>query len=217
RPRNGLTMYAPALATISACGAENISVMLTRMCSFARILSARTPSGIMGILTITLGCHVAISRASRRMLAVSVETTSALISPFFTMLQISMMCSRKGRLSLAISVGLVVMPSITPSETPWRISSRFAVSRKNFMFVASVNKTATSAVGRTPPGLGCGIHNRISQRADSGDHDFHDVPGLHGSDARRRARRNHVARQKRHYPRNPGNYNINGEEHCGQR
>jgi hypothetical protein len=31
-------------------------------------------------------------------------------------------------------VGLVVMPSMTPEAAPWRISSRFAVSRKNFIF-----------------------------------------------------------------------------------
>jgi hypothetical protein len=28
----------------------------------------------------------------------------------------------------------VVMPSITPEAAPWRISSRLAVSRKNFIF-----------------------------------------------------------------------------------
>src|SRR6202521_1213890 len=216
RPRNGLTKYAPALATIRACGAENISVMLTRMCSFERMLSARTPSGIMGILTITLGCHVAISRASRRMPGVSVDTTSALTTPSFKILAISTMCSRKGRFSLATSVGLVVTPSIPPSDIPCRISSRFAVSRKNFMFVASLIRTATNTVGRTPPGSGRGIHSRISQRPDSGNHDFHHVAGLHGAHPRRRARRNHVARQQRHYPRNPGNYNINGEEHCAE-
>src|SRR6266851_313429 len=217
RPRNGLTKYAPALATIRACGAENISVMLTRMCSFERMLSARTPSGIMGILTMTLGCHVAISLASRRMPGVSVDTTSALTTPSFKILAISRMCSRKGRFSLAISVGLVVTPSITPRDIPWRISSRFAVSRKNFMLVAPFDKTATTAVGRTPQGSVGAIHARISQRADSGDHDFHHVAGLHGTDACRRARCNDVAGQKRHDPRNPGNYNINGEEHCSQR
>src|SRR3981189_89893 len=50
-PRNGLTKYAPALATIKACGEEKTSVMLTRIPSLASTLSARTPSGVMGILT----------------------------------------------------------------------------------------------------------------------------------------------------------------------
>src|SRR5579863_9879486 len=217
RPRNGLTKYAPALATIRACGAENTSVMLTRTCSLERMLRARTPSGIVGILSMTLGCHVAISRASRRMPAVSVDTTSALTTPSFRILAISRMCSRKGRFSLATSVGLVVTPSITPSDIPCRISSRFAVSRKNFMFVASLKRTAASAAGRAPQGSVRGVHSRISQRADSGNHHFHHVAGLHGADPRRRARGNHVARQQRHDPRNPRNYNINGEEHCGER
>src|SRR5580700_4589381 len=217
RPRKGLTKYAPALATIRACGAENTSVMLTRMCSLERMLSARTPSGIVGILTMTLGCHVAISRASRRMPAVSVDTTSALTTPSFKILAISRMCSRKGRFSLATSVGLVVTPSITPSDIPCWISSRFAVSRKNFIFIASLIGTAACAAGRAPLRSICAIHSRISQRADSGNHDFHHVAGLHRADACRRAGGNHVARQQGHYPRNPGNYNINGEEHCGER
>src|SRR5512135_2416211 len=217
RPRNGLTKYAPALATIRACGAENISVILTRICSFDRMLSARTPSGIMGILTMTLGCQVEISRASRRIPGVSVDTTSALTTPSFKILAISRMCSRKVRFSLAISVGLVVTPSITPRDIPCRISSRFAVSRKNFMFVTSCDRPTNTSAGRTPQGSNRAIHSGISQCADSGNHDFHHVSGLHGADTRRRARRNHVARQKRHDPRNPGNYNINGKDHIGQR
>src|SRR6202007_3475352 len=56
------------------------------------------------------------------------------MAPCVTILQISMMSSRKGFFSLAARVGLVVMPSMTPESAPWRISSRFAVSRKNFIF-----------------------------------------------------------------------------------
>jgi hypothetical protein len=35
-------------------------------------------------------------------------------------------------------VGFVVTPSTTPNATPWRISSRLAVSRKIFMSANSV-------------------------------------------------------------------------------
>src|SRR5436190_7843546 len=62
----------------------------------------------------------------------SVETTSALISPS-TMSQIIRTCSSMGRPSLAINDGFVVTPSTIPQLAPFFSSSRFAVSRKNFI------------------------------------------------------------------------------------
>src|SRR3954451_22788486 len=51
-----------------------------------------------------------------------------------TMSQIAAICSRIGLPSFAIRVGLVVTPSTMPHSAPFRISSRFAVSRKNFIW-----------------------------------------------------------------------------------
>src|SRR5262249_61213750 len=64
----------------------------------------------------------------------SVATTSRLTSPG-TIEQISSTSGRNGRFSLAISEGLVVTPSTTPSATPSLISRTLAVSRK--IFIAS--------------------------------------------------------------------------------
>src|SRR5882762_2907032 len=216
RPRNGLTKYAPALATINACGEEKTRVMLTRIPSLASTLSARTPSGIMGILTTMFGCHVAISRPSRRIPAVSVDTTSAFTTPSFTILQISKMCSRKGRFSLAIRVGLVVTPSITPSATPCRISSKFAVSRKNFMFVASLSWSATRLVGVAPRRSGRAFDDRVAQRPNACDGYFDGIARVHRSDACRCTSCDHIARHERHHTGNPRNYNINREHHRGE-
>jgi len=56
---------------------------------------------------------------------------------------------------LAISEGLVVTPSTIPQAAPFRNSSRFAVSRKNFIFVSlQLNLSLPrrrEAIGAPPP------------------------------------------------------------------
>src|SRR5579885_1748859 len=133
RPRKGLTKYAPALAASSAWAGENTSVTLVRIPSSRSNRTAWIPAGVMGTLTTMFGCQEASSRASRSMPSVSVETTSALTTPPLSSSHASRISSRNGRPSRAARVGLVVMPSSTPSAVAWRISSRLAVSRKIFM------------------------------------------------------------------------------------
>ena len=50
---NGETYVAPALAAISACAAEKISVTLVSIPSLLSTLVAANPSGVHGILIIT--------------------------------------------------------------------------------------------------------------------------------------------------------------------
>src|SRR5579862_8867876 len=194
------------------------------MPSLERALKARTPSGIMGILTTILRCQVASSWASRMMPSKSVETTSAFTTPSLTISQISRMCSRNGRFSLATSVGLVVTPSTTPRATPRRISSRFAVSRKIFMAVKNPafvqlqfrtlpngSYSSDAASGRDGS---CGIgHHGIAQRADAVDGDLDDVAGLQRADAGGRARGDDVAGKQRHHAREPAEDEVRRKSH----
>ena len=48
RPMKGETYVAPALAAMSACEAEKMSVTLVSMPSSVRILVAARPSGVQG-------------------------------------------------------------------------------------------------------------------------------------------------------------------------
>ena len=89
---------------------------------------------MVGSLTTTLGAIRASPRASSTMALHSVETTSRLTGPS-TIEQISPATSSKGRPSFEIRDGLVVTPSSTPRATASRISSTFAVSRKNFITI----------------------------------------------------------------------------------
>ncbi len=67
RPTNGLTKYAPTLAAISACAAENTSVTLTRVPSSVSVLHARTPACVNGTLTTMCSEILRSSRPSRSM------------------------------------------------------------------------------------------------------------------------------------------------------
>src|SRR5262245_45413887 len=98
----------------------------------------------------------------------SVATTSPEIGPSIV-LQISTRISSGSPCSLASRVGLVVMPSTTPSVAASRISARLAVSRKIFMVPAS------AAAGVRPPGphrddipaAGCSRHGRLERGGGS--------------------------------------------------
>src|SRR5215470_16051164 len=106
-----------------------------------RYFTALRPSLVSGHFTTALGATCDSSSPSFTMPSKSVATTSRLTSPGTTE-QISSTSGRKGRFSLAISDGLVVTPSTTPSATPSLISLRFAVSRK--IFIASSRRNGSS-------------------------------------------------------------------------
>src|ERR1035437_5649228 len=93
---------------------------------------ALIPSRVNGHFTTMFLWILASLRPSAIIASASVEITSALMSPS-TMSQIMRTCSSIGRPSLAISDGLVVTPSTIPQLAPFFSSSRFAVSKKNFM------------------------------------------------------------------------------------
>ena len=81
------------------------------------MLNARTPSGVIGNFRDYIGMPADhFARFAQHAVVRSVETTSALMAPFFTMSQISRMSSRKGFFSLAARVGLVVTPSRMPKD-----------------------------------------------------------------------------------------------------
>src|SRR2546428_7232285 len=101
-----------------------------------RYFTALRPSFVSGHFTTAFGATWASSSPSFTMPSKSVATTSRLTSPG-TIAQISSTSGRNGRFSLAISDGLVVTPSTTPSATPSLISPRFAVSRKIFIAPSS--------------------------------------------------------------------------------
>ena len=124
---------APALAAQTAWAAEKQSVTFTLIPSSFRIRVASSPSRVSGHLMTTFVAIFTYSRpcfsiSSRALLVVSAETGPE------TILQISAMCCLKSTLpSFEIRVGLVVTPSARPRAAALRISSRFAVSRKNFI------------------------------------------------------------------------------------
>src|SRR6185312_6775984 len=93
---------------------------------------ASIPSRMSGSFTTTFLWIFASSRPSGIIAFASVDTTSALMGPSM-MSQMAAICSLIGFPSLAISEGLVVTPSTIPHFAPARSSSRFAVSRKNFI------------------------------------------------------------------------------------
>src|SRR2546425_1379373 len=169
RPRNGLMQTAPAFAERSAWVAEKQSVWLTRIPLPERYFTALRPSFVSGHFTTAFGATWASSWPSFTMPSKSVATTSRLTSPG-TIAQISSTSGRNGRFSLAISDGLVVTPSTTPSATPSLISPRFAVSRKIFI-------APSSGVGSLP--LDRHARSRAHLLEDPGiAHDLaHDVHG----------------------------------------
>src|SRR5436309_1206142 len=136
RPTNGLTYAAPALATSSAWLGEKHSVMLILIPCPLRHLHAFTPSRVVGSFTTTCSFQLAKSWPSRHIAPASVPTTSTLTGPP-TILQISSTVGLNGLPSLAMSVGLVVTPSNTPSAAASRISLIFPVSRNIFIALPS--------------------------------------------------------------------------------
>src|SRR5262245_28148837 len=115
-----------------------------------RYFTALSPSFVSGHFTTALGATCASSSPSFTMPSKSVATTSRLTSPG-TIEQISSTSGRNGRFSLAISEGLVVTPSTTPSATPSLISLTLAVSRKIFIASALAGMGALPAVAGLGP------------------------------------------------------------------
>ncbi|BAH82220.1 conserved hypothetical protein [Streptococcus dysgalactiae subsp. equisimilis GGS_124] len=109
-----------------------IKVTLVLIPSFERMFVAFNPSVVIGILTTTLSCHLAMLLASSTIASAVNPVTSALIGPS-TMSQISLITVSKSRPSREIMVGLVVTPSTTPSSLIALIAATLAVSRKNFI------------------------------------------------------------------------------------
>ena len=99
-------------------------------------LTAFKPSTVIGILTTIFGWIAAISLPSLIMPSAStiVAFTSPLIGPS-TIVVISLITSLKSLPSFAIRDGLVVTPQITPMSFAFLMSSTFAVSIKNFIFL----------------------------------------------------------------------------------
>src|SRR3989475_4122060 len=131
--------------------------------------TALRPCFVSGHFTTAFRATWASSSPSFTMPSKAVATTSRLTSPG-TIAQISSTSGRNGRFSLAISEGLVVTPSTTPSATPSLISPRFAVSRKIFI-------APSSGVGSLP--LDRHARSRAHLLEDPGvAHDLaHDVHG----------------------------------------
>src|SRR5262245_11150236 len=100
--------------------------------SAVRARQALRPSQVSGTFTVTFLAILARARPSRSIPARSVAATSALTGPA-TAAQISAMISRKSRLALATSDGLVVTPSTRPVAANSLISATSAVSTKNFI------------------------------------------------------------------------------------
>src|SRR5262245_20743144 len=115
-----------------------------------RYFTALSPSLVSGHFTTALGATCASSSPSFTMPSKSVATTSRLTSPG-TIEQISSTSGRNGRFSLAISEGLVVTPSTTPSATPSLISLTLDVSRKIFIASSLTLMCALQAVAELGP------------------------------------------------------------------
>src|SRR5690348_13157733 len=110
----------------------------------------------------------------------SSAVTSAEMSPL-TIAHIFARCSLKSPLpSFATSEGFVVTPSMSPSSLHSRISSRFAVSIKNFIIAVR-------------------LFDRIFQHADAVYLHLADISALQLSDSRGRTGRDHIAGQQRHH------------------
>ena len=127
-----------------------MSVMLTRLPSAVSTFVALSPSAMQGILTTMFLWSDARWRPSRSIPSASVATTSPEIGPSMV-LQISTRISSGSPFSLASRLGLVVMPSTTPSVAASRISARLAVSRKIFMIPCLFGSSAAAlaaALGR---------------------------------------------------------------------
>ena len=110
--------------------------MFTRMPSSASVRVAARPSTIVGIFTTTLGAMAASSRPSRTISSRVMATLSADTGHSGpTMSQMRLMWLWKSS-SLppmrAYSEGLVVTPASAPQLAASLISSRSAVSKKNF-------------------------------------------------------------------------------------
>src|ERR1035437_5360602 len=94
--------------------------------------------------------------------------------------------------SFAISDGFVVTPSIMPQRAPAFNSSRFAVSRKNFI---------------------SSFDYGVFQNPNAIDFDAYGATWRERADARRRACGDQIARLQSHKRRNIGDYSIQRENH----
>src|SRR5262245_54196524 len=107
------------------------------MPSFFSVATERRPAGVSGTLTTTFSASAASLRPWARISSYSVASTSPETGPG-TSLAIACTVGRYGLPALAISEGLVVMPSTMPHSRPVSISLISAVSRKNCMGSASL-------------------------------------------------------------------------------
>ena len=135
-PRKGETYVAPALAAISACVAEKISVTFVFTPFADRILTAFRPSSVIGILITMFSWILTSSSASATMPLWSRLITSALMGPS-TIVVISFTTSTKSLPSFAIREGFVVTPQITPRSFASLMWSTLAVSMNIFMVAIS--------------------------------------------------------------------------------
>ena len=153
RPTNGLMYRAPARAARSACGAEKTSVIFTATPSSASVFVAARLSAPIGSLTTMLGASPASLLPSSTIPCVVVAVDSAetgrpsQISHIFTMC-----CSKSASFPpvFAYRLGLVVTPDRAPQLIASRMSSRSAVSIKNFIRVSSSSSgVAARSMSRT--------------------------------------------------------------------
>jgi len=137
RPMKGLTKVAPAFAARSDWLAEKMRVTFVFIPSFVSVLTALSPSEVIGIFMAMFfryfcGIFEMICFASFTMSFALSLSTSRLIGPF-TRVKISSMTSWKDRPLFARSVGFVVTPSRIPQDAISLISFKSAVSIKSFI------------------------------------------------------------------------------------
>ena len=102
-----------------------------------KILTAFSPSGVIGTLIVIFGAIFANSSPSVIISCHFVAITSALTEPDTTSV-ISFKRSSNEIFSFATRLGFVVTPANTPKECTSFISLRFAVSMKNFISFPSI-------------------------------------------------------------------------------
>ena len=146
--------------------------MLTMMPSAARTLGRLEPFDADRDLDDDVrGGRGQPARFDDDVVGAATDTHSTLTGPG-TIRQISAMSSSNFRFSFEQREGLVVTPSTIPQLASSRISSRFAVSRKNFMSSSS-RSVGFRRRSRDP------AHDLVRQRPDALDLDVHPVARLH--------------------------------------
>ena len=133
----------------------------------------------------------------------------------------SRMCSRKGRFSLATSAWNLSGNFINHAERHLSLDllpGRLYPERISFLWPLPI-RTAVLRGGRAPLRSICGDSTAGFRRGNvliPGTTTSTTSLAFIGKTPAGVAGGNHVARQQGHDARNPGNYNINGEEHCGE-